>query len=158
MIAFFEGLDDEMKLDKTVESVKYLHQKAAAVGCKLRLYNHGAWFGDPRNQVQVIEKSGLTDIGIIYSFHHAHQQIEEFQTLLGIMMPYLNTVNINGMRKEGPQILPVGAGDEEQQMLQVLKASGYQGYIGILGHQEDQDVKIVLEKNLKGLQAIASSL
>ena len=153
---FFEGLEDMEKLEHATEAVLELHQKASAVGATLQLYNHGAWFGDPRNQVAIIKKSGLTDVGIIYNFHHAHEQIDEFPELLEIMLPYLNTVNINGMNVNGPKILTVGQGDSEDIMLKTLAASGFDGYIGIIGHLEDEDVKEVLERNLEGLTQITS--
>lgn len=154
---FFEGLNDQQKLDKSVEAVKVLNKKVSEIGCKLMLYNHGAWFGDPRNQIDIIEKSGSSNTGIVYNFHHAHQQIEEFPQLLTIMLPYLNTVNINGMKKEGPQILTVGEGDLENEMLRTLALSGFDGNIGIIGHLENADVRVVLDGNLKGLQQIVSN-
>ncbi len=155
---FFQGLDDAQKLERAVESLKKLHQKAADAGCNLMLYNHGSWFGDPRNQVRIIEESGLSDVGIIYNFHHAHQQIEEFPEILEAMLPYLNTVNINGMNKGGPKTLTVGQGESEKEMLRMLAASGFKGHVGIIGHIEQEDVKVVLERNIKGLQQVASEL
>jgi hypothetical protein len=155
---YFDGLDDAAKLDRAVESVKLLHQKAGEVDCKLMLYNHGSWFGDPNNQVAIIEKSGLDDIGIVYNFHHAHQQIEQFPELLKAMLPYLNTVNINGMNEDGPKILTVGQGHREAEMLQVLAASGFEGHIGIIGHLEEEDVAQVLKRNIQGLEQIVKSL
>ncbi|MGI9544362.1 MAG: sugar phosphate isomerase/epimerase family protein [Cyclobacteriaceae bacterium] len=155
---FFENLDDSAKLEKATMAIRELHQLAGQADAKLQLYNHGEWFGNPRNQVRIIEKTGLSDIGIIYNFHHAHQQMEEFTELLPIMLPYLKVVNINGMVKDGSKILTVGAGNYEQQMLRALLDSGFKGNIGILGHIEDEDVKLVLERNLKGLEKIASEL
>ena len=155
---FFEGMDDSQKLDKAVESVKILHQNAASVGSRLMLYNHGSWFGDPRNQVAIIEESGLRDIGIIYNFHHGHDQIEEFPVILEAMLPYLNTVNINGMNKEGPKILTVGTGQQEADMLETLAASGFEGHIGIIGHLEQEDVEQVLKRNIQGLEQITKTM
>jgi len=155
---FFEGLDDSQKLEKAIESVKRLHQIAFSSGVKLQLYNHGEWFGDPRNQARIIEESGLNDVGIIYNFHHAHQQVDEFDELLKVMMPYLSTVNINGMQVDGPKILTVGEGNVEKRMLATLLDSGFKGNIGIIGHLEEEDVKTVLQRNLKGLETIASEL
>jgi hypothetical protein len=74
------------------------------------------------------------------------------------MLPYLKTVNINGMKAEGPQILPLGQGDQELVMLKILKESGYNGTIGILGHVENADVKVILEGNLKGLQSLLKAM
>jgi hypothetical protein len=108
--------------------------------------------------VEIIEKSGLGDIGIIYNFHHAHHQIESFPELLKIMLPYLNTVNINGMDMDGSKILTVGQGSSEKEMLTELAASGFQGHIGIIGHLEQEDVRIVLQRNVNGLQNIVSEL
>ncbi len=151
---FFEGLSDSECLDKAVGAVKVIHQRAGESGCSIALYNHGDWFGEPENQIRIIEESGLSDIKIIYNFHHAHHQIERFPELLEIMMPYLGTVNINGMTKGGPKILAVGSGDEEQNMMEILKKSGFNGNIGILGHTEGEDVKVVLERSLHGLNEV----
>lgn len=155
---YFEGLTDEQKLEKAVTSVQYIHDRAKKLNCTVSLYNHGDWFGEPLNQVSIIEKSGLKDIGIIYNFHHAHAQINEYPELLNKMLPYLRTVNINGMKIGGPQILPLGQGDHELEMLKTLKASGYNGSIGILGHIENEDVKTVLERNLEGLKSLLNTL
>ena len=58
------------------------------------------------------------------------------------------------MRAEGPKILPIGKGNLEKDMIDVLENKGYHGPYGILGHIEEADVKIVLERNLKGLKSI----
>ena len=155
---FFEDLDDSMKLKKATEAVVSLHNMVEPMGIKLQLYNHGAWFGDPHNQIKIIESTGFNDVGIIYNFHHAHEQIEEFPELLEVMLPYLNTVNINGMNVDGPKILTVGQGESEGDMLKVLEASGFAGNIGIIGHLEEEDVKLVLDRNMKGLKRITSQL
>ncbi|MBK5277643.1 MAG: AP endonuclease [Bacteroidia bacterium] len=154
--SYFEGLTDEQKLEKGISAVRDLNEKAKEIGCKVNLYNHGDWFGEPENQIKIIEKSELKDIGIIYNFHHAHQQIENFPTLLQKMMPYLNTVNINGMKVDGPKILAIGGGDQELDMLKTLKSSGYNGTIGIIGHIETEDAKVVLKRNIDGLKSLLS--
>src|SRR6266850_1204320 len=92
---YFEGLTEEQKLDSAAKVVEYLEKRAKELGCGISLYNHGDWFGEPLNQIKIIEKTGLKDIGMIYNFHHAHSQIKEFPTLLNSMLPYLKTVNIN---------------------------------------------------------------
>jgi len=155
---FFDGLTDEQKLDKGVEAVKSLHKMASEIGCTINLYNHGDWFGEPDNQIRIIEKSGLKDVGIIYSFHHAHSQIADFPARLDRMLPYLKTININGMDVNGPQILPVGQGASEMKMLKTIKASGYNGPIGILGHIAEKDVKKVLEGNIEGLKILLKEM
>ena len=154
----FDGLTDQQKLDKAVVSVKALHAAAKEIGCTISLYNHGDWFGEPLNQVRIIEKTGLSDIGIVYNFHHAHTQIVEFPQLLEEMLPYLKTVNLNGMKADGPKILPIGQGDAELEMIKTLKSSGYKGAVGILGHVEDADVKQVLRGNLEGLRTLLEKI
>ncbi len=155
---FFEGLTDDEKLDKGVAAVKTLHKIASDIGCTINLYNHGDWFGEPDNQIRIIEKSGLKDVGIIYSFHHAHNQIADFPARLNRMLPYLKAININGMNVNGPQILPVGQGESELEMLKAIKASGYNGPIGLLGHIAEKDVKQVLEGNLEGLKKLLGDM
>ena len=91
---YFEGLTDEQKLDSASKVILYLEKRAKELGCEISLYNHGDWFGEPLNQIKIIEKTGLKDVGMIYNFHHAHHQIKEFPMLLTQMLPYLRTVNI----------------------------------------------------------------
>ncbi len=62
------------------------------------------------------------------------------------------------MKKDGPQILPVGTGDNELEMLRAIEKSGFQGTIGILGHVEDDDVEKVLQRNLDGLEKLQKEL
>ena len=155
---YFEGLTDNDKLAKADTAVKYIYKRATDIGCDISLYNHGDWFGEPENQIRIIESLGLKDIGMVYNFHHAHHQIGRFQELIPKMLPYLTTISINGMKKDGPQIIPVGQGDEELEMLRVIKSSGYQGSIGILGHVENADVAIVLQGNLDGLKILLKEM
>ena len=151
---FFEGIDDNQKLEKAVTAIDTVAHKASAIGCKIALYNHGDWFGDPLNQIRIIEALPGRNIGIVYNFHHAHHQIESFPALYETMKPYLWSLNLNGMRPEGPKILPVGDGDRERAMIKLVLDSGFDGDIGILGHIEDEDVKVVLQRNTDGLKAI----
>src|SRR3989337_552459 len=153
----FEGLSDEEKLDKAVASISYIQERAKKLGCTISLYNHGDWFGEPINQIRIIEKIGAKDIGIVYNFHHAHLQVKEFPELLKKMLPYLKTINLNGMKIAGPKILAIGQGDEELGMLQTLKESGYRGSVGILGHIETEDAKVVLKRNMMGLKELLKS-
>ena len=155
---YFEGLTEEQKLEKATTAVLYIEKRAREIGCGISLYNHGDWFGEPVNQIRIIEKTGSKDIGMVYNFHHAHAQIKDFPALLPKMLPYLKAVNINGMKVEGPKILPLGQGDQELDMLKALKASGYNGPIGILGHVEAADVKVILEGNLKGLAGLLEKM
>ncbi len=66
----------------------------------------------------------------------------------------MSYVNINGIRKEGPQILTIGEGDFENEMINVLRDEGFDGPWGILGHIKSEDVQKVLERNMNGLKSL----
>ena len=156
--SFFSGLSDDEKLQKAISSIAQINKKVGEIGCTLQLYNHGSWFGEPENQVKIIQALNAKDIGIVYNFHHARNQVKEFPKLLNLMKPYLTTVNINGMKEDGPMIITVGQGDKEMKMLQQLKDSGFKGSIGILSHVDNEDAKVVLKRNLEGLQSLLKEM
>ena len=154
---FYADLSHEERLNKAVKSVGTILSRARSQGLTVALYNHGDWFGEPENQIRILKEMGIgpegsDEIGLVYNFHHGHEQAERFPELLDAMLPYLWTVNINGMKRGGEKIMDVGAGDLEQTMLATLAASRFHGTIGILGHTEGEDVRPVLERNLRGLQ------
>lgn len=149
---FFENLSDSEAVKKGAEMIAYLSKKANDLDCKIALYNHGDWFGDPKNQIKIIEALPNEDLGLVYNFHHAHNQIEAFPELVTMMLPYLWYVNLNGLRKEGAKILTIGKGDYEMGMIDLLMEKGYKGDYGILGHVEDADVETILKANLDGLK------
>jgi hypothetical protein len=74
------------------------------------------------------------------------------------MKPYLLCVNLNGMKKEGPKILPIGAGTEERAMMKVIAASGYAGPVGILDHRGGLDAEESLTQNLEGLEKVLEQM
>jgi len=154
----FDGISDEESLSRSEEVVKEILQEAEDIGCTLALYNHGGWFGEPVNLIRIIESVGSEKIRIVYNFHHAHHQVDQFEALLQEMLPYLSTININGMKVEGPKIISLGEGDRELEMLSIIRASGYSGPIGILGHTEGEDIRVVLERNLEGLEQLKKEL
>ena len=157
-VQVFSGLKDEQALDKAVEILSSVMELAQNIGCTMALYNHGDWFGEPENQVRIIEAMGNKDVKIVYNFHHGHQQLDRFPELMELMKPYLSTININGMRVGGPKIMTLGEGDREAEMLRTIIDSGYTGPIGIIGHTEGEDIKLVLERNLEGLEQLRSHL
>jgi sugar phosphate isomerase/epimerase len=137
---------------KGANMITLLSERASKLNCKIGLYNHGDWFGEPENQIKIIEALPHHDLGLIYNFHHAHKQIDRFPEMVEIMLPHLWSVNLNGLRKGGPKILTFGKGDHEIEMVNLLLKQGYKGDFGILGHVEDADVNTILEANLKGLK------
>ncbi len=136
--------------------------RAAAIGCEVALYNHGGWFGEPENQVAIIEALGRENVGIVYNFHHGHHHIERFADHLRTMQPHLVAINLNGMVLDGEdlgkKILPIGAGDQEEAMLRVLLESGWHGPVGILDHDSETDAEVTLRANLDGLDRLRAEL
>ncbi len=151
---FFAGLSEQDAISKGGTMIQYLCKRADSMNCKVALYNHGSWFGEPKNQVKIIQSLQNPDIGIIYNFHHGHDQLAYFPEIIDIALPYLWCVNLNGMEKNGSKILPLGSGDLEKGMIDLLIEKGYTGPFGILGHVENADVKIILENNLEGLHSM----
>ena len=136
---------------------------AREIGCSLALYNHGGWFGEPENQLAIIARldaQEVDNVGIVYNFHHGHEHLDRFPALLNKMVPYLRTINLNGMEKDGDRhgrkILPLGQGDRDLELLRAICASGYIGPIGILGHTQD-DAEERLRDNLDGLDWLVAS-
>ncbi len=144
--------------------IRPIAEAAAKQGCSVGLYNHGGWFGEPRNQIEIIEvlrKEGLTNLGIVYNQHHGHGHVDEFDTLLHDLMPYLFAINLNGMDSDGEttgqKILPLGSGALDGKLLGIIRDSGYDGPIGILNHT-DRDAETVLLENLAGLERVVATL
>ena len=151
---YFDGMGEDERLDKACEMIGFLSDEATERGCKIGLYNHGGWFGNPDNLVKIIEMLPGKEIGIIFNFHHAHDFLANFEDMVKSMMPHLWAVNLNGMNPGGPKILPIGSGEKEAEMIEVLKKNGFNGPFGILGHIEDADVEKILHANLEGLKEI----
>jgi sugar phosphate isomerase/epimerase len=153
---FFESTDEAGRVRRGAAMVAYLRDQVAASGSTIALYNHGDWFGEPENEIKILQAAGDPSVGMVFNFHHAHPMIDAFPRLLPRMLPHLRAVNLNGMRPEGPKILPIGQGTREREMIRLLQQSGYAGPIGILGHVEDADVEVVLRRNLEGLRALVA--
>ncbi len=153
----FDQLPHAEKVEIAAAAVRRVAALAKESGGSVGLYNHGGWYGEPANQVEIIKKAGASNVGIVYNFHHGHDHMDAFPALMKTMLPYLMAVNINGMRT-GQKILPVGQGDREKEMLRTVIASGYRGPIGILGHRAEIDAEEALRLNLDGLKALLPSL
>jgi cytochrome c553/sugar phosphate isomerase/epimerase len=141
--------------------IRPIAEAAAKIGCSVALYNHGGWFGEPENQLAIIEELKLPNVGIVYNQHHGHDHLERFGELLPEMLPHLVCLNLNGMmpdgERRGQKILPLGQGDLDLALLKTIAASGYRGPIGILGHTQD-DAEERLQDNLDGLDWLVKQL
>ncbi len=153
------------KVKAAANSLEPLARRSSELGSKFGLYNHGGWGGEPENMVAVCEElhhRGYQNVGIVYNFHHAHEQVEHFRKVLQLVKPYLLCLNLNGMvdasqvneQTKENKILPIGTGKYEARMIRQVIKSGYDGPIGILGHLPDQDVKKSLQDNLDGLDKL----
>lgn len=144
-----------------VAALRPVVEAAAKQGCRVGLYNHGGWFGEPENQIAILQALNAPNVGIVYNLHHGHAHLDRFPALLEKMKPYLYCLNLNGMVKGGDavgkKILPLGTGDEDLRLLRCIAESGYTGPIGILGHTED-DAEITVRNNLEGLDWLLAQL
>jgi len=148
---YFDGLDDESAFAKATAMLSYLAQRAEKIACTINMYNHGGWYGDPKNQIEIINRLPQYKIGVIYNFHHAHEELASYNENIALLLPYLKCVNLNGMKESGPKIMTIAAGDLERQMIQRLLDLGYEGPWGILGHVKGGDPEVLLGKNMRGL-------
>jgi hypothetical protein len=157
------------KVEAAVHTLLPLVERTRSMGSKLGLYNHGGWGGTPENLVAVCNhlktKHNARHVGIIYNFHHGHDDIEGFASKFTKMLPYLHCVNLNGMRSAADlakdakaKIIPIGTGDHEAAMINIILQSGYDGPIGILDHLSNQDAKVSLQNNLAGLEKLKAEL
>lgn len=155
------GKEQKDKIEAAAKIIRPIAEEADKLGCTVALYNHGGWFGEPENQIAVIEHLKLKNVGIVYNQHHGHDHLDRFPALLKKMMPHLLALNLNGMVKDGEKlgrkILPLGSGDLDLGLLKVIKDSGYKSPIGILGHTND-DAEERLRDNLDGLDWLLPQL
>ncbi len=152
--------DEQQRVSRVVQILQPLAEEARRIGCRVGLYNHGGWFGEVEHQIAIIkrlEKEALFNVGIVYNLHHGHGHLEKLASLLAEMRPYLYVLNLNGMRADGPKIVPVGQGDDDLHILRLIEASGYRGPIGILDHRPELDAEEALRQNLDGLQELAAT-
>lgn len=153
---FFKDLNQEKSINLSIDMIKFIKSEADKLGCELALYNHHGWFGNPHNQVKILEELRQDSITMVYNFHHVHEYIDEFPAIVKKITPYLSYVNLNGVKKEGPQILTIGEGEHEYEMIKLLKTAGFNGPWGILGHIKTEDVQEVLKRNINGLKLLNS--
>lgn len=159
------GKTDAERVAAAVKQLLPLVQRTAEMKCRLGLYNHGGWGGEPANLVAVCQalrtQHQAQHVGIVYNLHHGHGHLADFEQALAAMQPYLLCLNLNGMTtdgdKKGQKILPLGAGEHDLRLLKIISASKYAGPIGIIGHTND-DVAERLQDNLDGLDWLLAQL
>jgi len=160
-----QGANNDERVAKAAHDLLPVVNQTRELGCKLALYNHGGWGGEPDNLVAVVkrlrENKNADHVGIVYNLHHGHGHLTDFPEALAEMKPFLLCLNLNGMVKDGESrgkmILPLGQGDLDLQLLKTICASGYRGPIGILNHT-DEDAEARLQDNLDGLDWLVRQL
>lgn len=154
--------EQRARVAQAADIIRPIAEAAGRIGCSVGLYNHGSWFGEPDNQIAIIEQLQLPNVGIVYNQHHGHDHAADFEALLARMQPYLLALNLNGMQPNGPavgqKILPIGAGSLDRQLIEIIRRSSYDGPIGILDHSEQHDAQQRLSDNLIGLRWVLSQL
>ena len=149
--------EQEARVEAEAARIKTIAAAAAPLGLYVALYNHGNWFGEPENQIAIIERlrrDGISNVGIVYNLHHGHAHLDRLPALMAQMKPYLLALNLNGMsRKPSNGILVIGQGEEDAYVLKVIKDSGWRGLVGILNHT-NEDAATRLEANLDGLEKL----
>lgn len=157
------GASQTERVEVAARQLLPLAQQVTQLGCKVGLYNHGGWGGEPESLVAVCrclrELSKSEQIGIVYNLHHGHGHISDFADSLQRMLPYLLCLNLNGMNEGAqPKILALGKGQHDKPLLSLIARSGYDGPIGILDHRSDMDSEQALRENLAGLQTLVKDL
>jgi sugar phosphate isomerase/epimerase len=159
-LELFTKVTDDRGVDRAVTLLRPLIAEATRHGLRVGVYGHGrdSWFTQPENEIAIVERlatsSGKPPVGIAYNFHHAHSQLDRFAAVYPKMAPHLIAVNLNGMKPEGPMILPINEGTHEQEMIAIIHRSGFRGPVGVLHHQRTTDPAVVLRKNIDGLRDI----
>jgi len=157
------GETQQQRVEASAKALLPLVEQVGKLGCKLALYNHGGWAGEPENLVAVTkwlrENAQADHVGIVYNFHHGHGHIADFAEVLAEMKPYLFCLNLNGMNEGArPKIVPIGSGQHELAMMKAIRDSGYCGPIGILDHRADTDTEETLRGNLEGMKKVLKEL
>lgn len=164
-----QGTDVE-KVKIVAKQLLPMVEKAKSLGLKFGIYNHGGWPGEPANLIAVCEylrKNHHADnVGIVYNFHHGHGDVEGFEETFRLLKPHLLCLNLNGMaepetvnrKTHANQILPIGSGVHETEMIRAVIKSGYDGPIGVLGHRADMDAEESVGLNVKGLRKLVNGM
>ena len=157
--------NDAERIEAEAARIRPIAEDAAALGCKVGLYNHREpWFEEQDHQIAIIERlrrDGVTNVGIVFNFHHWRGSLAEFPALFKRIQPYLLAVNLNGMRADTTKYPPVrfiGSDESELAMIRVVEASGWRGPIGVIHERPTLDAAEGIKGNLQGLEWVQKEL
>ncbi len=154
----FNSLTQEEKVAQVAGTITYLATEAAKTGSSVALYNHGGWYGDPDNELAILKRVKAKNVGLVYNFNHAQDQITRFPEFYPRILPHLIALNLAGLREGDSRIFPIGEGGNEQKMISIIWKSSYRGPIGIINEDTAPDAEEGLKMNLAGLQRILSDI
>lgn len=147
--------DETARIQRAAQAVRELAEQIRPLGCQVGLYNHGGWVGRPQTMLHIMRAlDDLDNVGLVYNFHHAHEDLAAFPQALHDMKPYLLCLNLNGMSLNQEKIITLGQGELDRQWLSWIRQAQYRGPIGILDHRNELDAKQSLQLNLAGLQGL----
>ncbi|MBZ5855560.1 sugar phosphate isomerase/epimerase family protein [Flavihumibacter profundi] len=154
-----KNLAQEERVQLIGEMVLDMAADAEKIGCTVGLYGHGGWFGEPENQLAILAYVKAQNVGIVYNFNHAEEQVDRFVAFFPAIVPRLIALNIAGLKKGPPgKVVAVGEGDSEKEMIRIIAASEYRGTIGIINEDTAPDAEVGLQMNIDGLKNILKSL
>jgi sugar phosphate isomerase/epimerase len=158
-----ENFDQKSQQEKIIymaKPLRYLASEAAKIGCVVGLYNHGGWFGEPENELAIIEYLNLPNVGIVYNFHHAEKQVDRFPEFYPKILPHLLALNLAGLKREGAdaKVVPIGQGDCELNMMRIVWKSSFHGPVGIINENTNPEAKTGLTMNLEGLKKVLEKM
>ena len=147
------------RTEQEAERIRKIVGLAAPYGCKVELYNHNGWFGQPDNQVAVIERlkqKGVGSVGMVYNFSHGHRDVADFPAIWNRIQHYVVAVNVTGMVMD-ERLIPLSQGDKELEMMRTIQHSGWRGPIGLIAEQGG-DAEVTLGNNLRGLDWLSKEI
>ncbi|MCX6836293.1 MAG: hypothetical protein NTX35_00585 [Verrucomicrobia bacterium] len=157
--------NDAERIEAEAARIRPIAEDAAALGCKVGLYNHREpWFEEQDHQIAIIERlkrDGITNVGIVFNFHHWRGSLAEFPALFKRTQPYLIAVNLNGMKADTtkyPGVRYIGSDESELEMIRVVESSGWRGPIGVIHERPTVDAAEGIRGNLQGLEWVQKEL
>jgi sugar phosphate isomerase/epimerase len=151
--------EQRQRTGQEAERIRKIVELAKPYGCQVELYNHNGWFGEPDNEVAVIERLqqlGVNGVGMVYNFSHGHKDVADFPAIWKRIQPYVVAVNVTGMVAD-ERLIPPSQGDHELAMLRTIQQSGWRGPVGLIAEQGG-DAEVTLGNNLRGLDWLKKEL
>jgi sugar phosphate isomerase/epimerase len=154
----FDSLSQDEKIAQVSKTISYLASEAAKTASSVALYNHGGWYGEPDNQLAILDRVKAKNVGLVYNFNHAQEQIDGFPEFFPRILPHLVALNLAGLREGDSHIFPIGQGGSEQKMISIVWKSSYRGPVGIINEDTNPDAEVGLRMNMTGLERILSEM